>query len=67
MGRGKRHFQHSLTVEKALCVPGGEWRAGVALGGPLPAAETSYVHRVFPHLRKVRLGLDVGVVGNVGG
>ncbi len=30
VGRGKRHFQHSLTVEKALCEPGGAWRAGGA-------------------------------------
>ena len=64
MGRGKRHFQHSLTVEKALCEPGGAWRAG-GLDGPLPTADTSYLHRVLQHLRKVRIGLDVGVVGNV--
>ena len=29
VGRGKRHFQHSLTVEKALCEP--LW--GMASGG----------------------------------
>ena len=54
----KRHFQHSLTVEKTLCDQWGTWRAGgrrLVLCHPL----TSYLHRVLQHLRKIRIGLDV--------